>query len=124
MGSVLGPPGLLFGLPSGPGQFETSLLGALGPAKSRSRLVFFGPRAAQERSKRVPRPLPEAFMRPRRPKKAPGGLWGPLLVTTQAGIQAEPTHVSSPTYSLIQELDMISFEKSSFHQMVAFGFVL
>ena len=34
-----------------PRPFETGLLGALGPAKSRSRLVFFGPERLQERSK-------------------------------------------------------------------------
>ena len=38
-----------------PRPFETGLLGALGPAKSRSRLIFFGPKRLQERPKRHPR---------------------------------------------------------------------
>ena len=60
---------------------ETSLGILLGAAKSRSRDLFFGPRAVQERSKRPPRPLQEASMRPRRSKKGPRGLWGPILTS-------------------------------------------
>ena len=44
--------GLLLGLFRGAA--ETNLLGALGPAKSRFRVVFFGPKGVQERSKRHP----------------------------------------------------------------------
>ena len=70
----------------GPRPFETGLLGALGPAKSRSRLVFFGPERFQERpkrhprdSKRHPRALQEASQTSRGSKTPPRGLGGPIL---------------------------------------------
>ena len=76
---ILDPPGLRFGSLLALKMAETSLGSPLGAAKSRSRGLFFGPRAVQERSKRSPRPLQEASMRPRRSKKAPRGLWRPIL---------------------------------------------
>ena len=41
--------------------------------------LFFGSIAVQERSKRPPKPHQEASMRPRRSKKGPRGVWGPIL---------------------------------------------
>ena len=77
--SILHPLGLTFGSLLAPKMAETSLGIPLGAAKSRSRLVFFGLRAVQERSKMSPRPLQEASMRPIRSKKTPRGLWGPTF---------------------------------------------
>ena len=68
-----------FWKPFGPKMAETSLGIPLGAAKSRSRLVFFGLRAVQERSKMSPRPLQEASRRPIRSKKTPRCLWGPTF---------------------------------------------
>ena len=48
------PFGIVLGTHLDPKIAETNLLGALGPAKSRFRLVFFGPGGVQERSKRHP----------------------------------------------------------------------
>ena len=53
--SIWDPPGLVLGGYLAPGNAETSLLGALGPSKSRSKLSFFGSKRLQERSKRRPR---------------------------------------------------------------------
>ena len=78
--SILDRLGLLFGSLLALKMAETSLGNPLGAAKSRSRGLFFGPRAVQERSKRSPRPLQEASMRPRRSKKGPRDLWGPILI--------------------------------------------
>ena len=72
-------PGYFLAIDLAPRPSKTGLLGALGPAKSRSRLGFFSPRAGQDRSMSVPRPLQEAPMRPRRPKKGPRGFSGPIL---------------------------------------------
>ena len=63
------PPGLRFGSSLALKMGEICLGNLLGAAKSRSRDLFSGPRAVQERSKRPPR----------RSKKGPGGLWGPIL---------------------------------------------
>ena len=57
---------------------ETGLKIPLGAAKSRSRDFFCGPRAVQERSKRPPRPLQEAFSRPRSSKRPLGSHFGPI----------------------------------------------
>ena len=57
--------GLLWDTHLAPRPFETGFLGARGPAKSRSRLVFCGPKRLQERPKRHPRALHtslEAFL--------------------------------------------------------------
>ena len=62
-----------------PRPFETGLLGALGPAKSRSRLVFSGPGSLQERSKRPPRALQEDSKSSRGSKLRPRGLRGPIF---------------------------------------------
>ena len=72
-------PGLCFGSLLAPKMAENCLGIRLGAAKSRSRGLFFGPRAVQERSKRSPRTLQEASMRPRRSKKGPRGLWGSIF---------------------------------------------
>ena len=48
------PPGTLLGAHLALRQCETSLLGALGPAKSRSQLCFLGPEGLQEPSKSAP----------------------------------------------------------------------
>ena len=82
--SALDPPGLHVGSLLSLKMAETSLGNPLGAAKSRSRGLFFGPRAVQERSKRSPRPLQEASMRPRRSKKGPRGLWGPIFTPLKA----------------------------------------
>ena len=50
--SILDPLGLPFGTFLAPKMAETSLGLPLGAAKSRSRLVLFGPEGLQERSKR------------------------------------------------------------------------
>ena len=76
---ILDPPGLRFGSFLAVKTAETSLGIPLGAAKSCSRRLFFGLRAVQEHSKRSPRPLQEASMRPRRSKKGPRGLWGPIF---------------------------------------------
>ena len=76
--SILDPLGLPLGSLLDPKMAETSLGNPLGAAKKRSRGLFFGPRAVQERSKRSQRPLQEASMRPRRSKKGPRGLWAPI----------------------------------------------
>ena len=76
---ILVPPGLRFGSLLALKRAETSLGSPLGAAKSRSRGLFFGPRAVQERSKRSPRPLQEASMRPRRSKKGPRRFWGSIF---------------------------------------------
>ena len=57
-----------------PRPFETGLLGARGPAKSRSRLVFFGPERLQERPRGIqetPRGTQEYSKRPPKPQEAP-----------------------------------------------------
>ena len=56
LGSILDTLGLPFKSLLAPKMAETCLGNPLGPAKSRSRALFFGPRAVQERSKRSPRP--------------------------------------------------------------------
>ena len=85
------PLGLPFGSLLAPKMAETSLGIPLGAAKSRSRLVFFGPRAVQERSKRSPRPLQEASMSPRRSRKAPRSLWRQILTPwNPSGRQKQP----------------------------------
>ena len=75
------PPGLRFGSLLALKMAETSFGNPLGSAKSRPRGLFIGPRAVQERSKGPPRPPQEASMRPRRSKKGPRGLWGPIFIS-------------------------------------------
>ena len=61
---------------------ETELKTRLGPAKSPSRPFFFGPKAAQaaqERSKRPPRPRRETSGRPTRSKTSRGRHLAPVL---------------------------------------------
>ena len=53
--SIWDPPGLLLGGYLAPNQFETGLLGALGPSRSRFQYLLGGPRGLQERPKRHPR---------------------------------------------------------------------
>ena len=90
--SILDPLGLLFGSLMAPNLAETALIIHLGAAKSRSRRLFFGPRAAQERSERPPRPLHEAFKRPRGSERPPGSYLGPILPPcwTQPGRKNHP----------------------------------
>ena len=77
MDSILDPPGLPFGSLLAPKMAETSLGIPLGPARSHSRLLFFGLQAPQERSKSPSRPLQEASRSPRCSKRPPGSHLAP-----------------------------------------------
>ena len=72
------PPGLRLGGYLAPRQCETSLLGALGLAKSRFQYLLFGSKSLQQGSKRLPRAFQEACRRPRRSKRLPGSYFGPV----------------------------------------------
>ena len=76
--SIWDPFGFFFGTHLAPKIVETSLQGPLGPAKSRFRLVLFGPEGFQERSKRPPRDLQAAKTAPRGLQEAPGSILEPF----------------------------------------------
>ena len=95
--------GLLLGSLLAPKMAQTSLGIPLGPAQSRSRRLFFGPRAAQDRSKKPPRPLQEAFRRPRSSKKPPG--------SHRFGAMLELLWTQKPTPQGLQTTVCVSVER-------------
>ena len=76
--SIWDPPGLFLGGYLTPKMAETSLQGALGPAKGRFQLLFFGLGGFQERSKSVPRDLQETPRLPRQLQEALGSILEPF----------------------------------------------
>ena len=72
------PFGLLLGSLLALRMAETSLKIPLGPAKSSSRVFFFGPGGVQERPKRLTGGQNKGTKRATRAKRPPRGLWDPF----------------------------------------------
>ena len=76
LSSIWHPLGSLLGSLFAPKMAENSLGFPFGAAKSRPRVLFFGPGALQERSKRPPGALQEASRMPRGSKRVQGATRG------------------------------------------------